>query len=121
MSNLTEVTLETLQGGAALELFQREWDRAIANLVDPNTLAKAKRTVTLKVTILPEEDRESGDIVLEVGSKLAGTRPVKSRIWVGEKDGRPVGAEFNPNQPDFFESQDPQIRPLPKEPIHAQR
>jgi hypothetical protein len=115
MPDLSEVTLENLHGGAAVELFQKELYRVLENIQDPNTNPEAKRSLTMKVTFEPDEERERADITLEVVSKLASHKPVRGPIYMGQKDGRPVAAAFDPNQPDFFQAQDPQIHPMKKD------
>jgi len=41
------VSLETLKGGAAVQLFDEELQKVLANIMDPNTEAGAVRSVRL--------------------------------------------------------------------------
>lgn len=44
-----EITLMTLGGGVAQELFAREMAKVLASIADPNTEPDAPREITLKV------------------------------------------------------------------------
>lgn len=102
MSDEQEVSLENLSNGAAVELFNRELEKALENVLDVNTVATQKREVTLKLTIKPNEDREVGLVALAVTSKLASFKPVDSMIYIGKRNGKAVAKENNPRQPSFF-------------------
>ena len=101
------VKLDTMRGGAALERFNVELDRVIANVLDPNTDPKAKRSVTLKVSIKPTEDREQGVVSIDCQSKLAGMKPVAGQFFFGlDKHGKAVAVEHNPRQSGMFAEDD---------------
>jgi len=113
MDKLSEVTLTTLAGGGAVELFEHEFKKVLANILDPNTDAESKRSVTLEVVIEPHESRESGAIVVKVKSKLAFPRPLGSLVHFGEHQGRPVAVGFDPRQHDAFHNEaDASVRPI---------
>ena len=83
-----EATLETLVGGAVPELFDRELQRVLANINDPNTKAKAKRTISLKVTIAPYKDRSGADLAVECTSKIAPVDAAEGRIYIADRNGK---------------------------------
>jgi hypothetical protein len=101
------VTLETLAGGAAVELFNTELARVLANIADPNTRADAARTLTLEVTIKPTEDRDMGAVSVQALAKLAPIRPATTRIFFGRRQGKLVAVEHDPKQPGLFDSPTP--------------
>lgn len=105
------VTLETLAGGAALELFDREFAKLLENAQDPNTKPDAKRSITLKVTLDCSEDRESAVAGIEIKSSLAPAKPAVGRLYMGRKDGRLVAITNDPRQRDFFR-EDGTVLPL---------
>lgn len=107
------VELSSLADGAAIVLFNRELQKCIDNIADPNTVAKAKRSVTLTVTILPDVDRKKADVVLDVKSSLAQDRGADTTIWFGKKDGRNVAAEQNMNQGMLFDKDKKEGRVFP--------
>lgn len=120
MAELQELTLENLKGGAAGALFQKELQKALENILDPNTPPKAKRTILLKVIISPEEDRERATITLQVSSSLPTHRPEAGIIYLGRMDGRAVAQGFDPKQRDFFRDEpDPKVTPIQKETASA--
>lgn len=92
---LSEVTLEGVASGAAPELFAKVWGEILANIQDPNTEPTAARSATLKVTVTPAEDRESGELTVALSSKLAPPRPVSAKIYMGRRDGRLVAVPGN--------------------------
>jgi hypothetical protein len=103
-----KVALGNLGRGAALELFDREFNRALANIVDPNTKAEGVREITLRVKISPDENREAADVEVECKSKLCGNKPFKTQMFVGKASGAGVVAfESNPKQIDFTEAAEP--------------
>lgn len=92
-----QVTLATLRGGAAVEMFDAELQRVLVNILDPNTTLAA-RAVTLKVTIKPDNKRGIGAVAIEVGAKLAAPMPVVSQFYLGMDRGKAVAFEYNPEQ-----------------------
>lgn len=106
------VTLASIGNGAALELFDHELTRVIANIADVNTSGKAKREINIKIVIQPDEDRGIGFATLEVKSKLASVRPVNSTMYFGKKDGRLVAVTNNFNQPGMFDEAKSTVTPI---------
>lgn len=92
------VSLETLGQGAAVEKFQDELDRVLANVLDPNTKATTTRQVQLTVTIKPDDDRSFANTLIEVKSKLAPSKPVGTAIYIGMRAGKPVATERDSRQ-----------------------
>lgn len=108
------VTLASIGNGAALELFDKELQAIIANIADPNTSAKSKREISIKVTIQPDEDRGIGFATLEVKSKMASVKPVSSTMYFGKKEGKLVAVQNNFAQPGIFDdpNEKSNIQPL---------
>lgn len=100
---ITVVTLANLADGAALELFQSEVGKVLANILDPNTDPKQERSITLKVAIKPDEDRVLGGVKISVSSKLAGLKGVKTNFYFGRHGGQLVATEYNPKQAGLFD------------------
>lgn len=103
------VTLDTIGGGALVELFENELGRVLENIQDPNTDAKARRTITVKVAFAPNENRDVTDVNLTCSSKLAGIKTVVTRLFVGKVKGQLVAIENDPRQGALFD----QPRPAP--------
>ncbi len=92
------VDITNLGRGAAVELFNDELNRVLANILDPNTDPKAIRSLTLTVKFKPSEDRDLAATVMEVKSKLASPKGVGTVIFIGKEKGQPVAMERNPRQ-----------------------
>lgn len=103
------VTLDTLGGGALAELFSEDLARVLANINDPNTDEKAKRSITMTVTFTPNKDRDQADISIFCSAKLAGIPKVSSQVFIGRQAGKLVAVEHNPKQSDLFDQPKPTL------------
>lgn len=104
---MTGVTLDTIGGGALTELFGAELARILENITDPNTDAKAKRTVTITVSFKPNRDRDIADVELKCASKLAGIMTVGTQLFMGKHQGKLIAVESDPRQSDLFDQATP--------------
>lgn len=102
---LATLSMETLAGGGAIEMFDRELDRLLRNVADPNTDPEFVRGVSIEMLIKPAPDRESGVVQVRVKAKLAPPKPLKSQVFIGERDGQPVAVTYDPRQGDMFRSE----------------
>jgi hypothetical protein len=105
----TIVSLETIAGGAAKELFERELAEVLANIADVNTPGKMKRSITLKITFSPTDRRDSAAVNVDVSKSLAKRIGAGSQVWFGLVDGKRVAAEANPNQELLFDHKDTKV------------
>lgn len=78
------MNLDTLQGGAARELFEIELQKVLRNIADPNTKPDAVRKLTLEVTIKPNEKRSMLYVAVKASSKLVAMRPSESMAVLDE-------------------------------------
>ncbi len=101
---LRPIGLDELAEGAAGERWAHEFERLLDNILDPNRDPEAKRTIVLKVEVVPEEDRRSAKIGITVDSKLAPLSRVSQQIHLGRMagTGQPVAVRFDPGQHDIF-------------------
>lgn len=90
--------LENLREGAALERFNDEIGVVLKNIVDPNTSHKKKRSITLKVTFEPNENRDGMVYDIAVSSVLAPPKSVDGFAYVAETKDGVVATEYNPRQ-----------------------
>ena len=95
---MNSMSLENLGQGAAIELFNVEMQHAMENIVDPNTDPKKARTVLLKVTLKPDEEREYASITVQVSSALAPIKPYTTHCFIGKDRHGVVATEHNPKQ-----------------------
>ncbi len=98
------LNLANLGDGAAVELFEAELNKVLKNIMDPNTDAKQSRSITMKVTFKPDENRDLATVDLSVGSRLSGSKAFLTKVLFG-KDvrGKVEVREFENNQPSMFE------------------
>src|SRR5262249_36218232 len=101
MSQVKQVSLETMDDGAVIERFDYELARVLANIADINTKAEVERSVTLTVKIKPNEARDHTVVTYDVKSKMAGIKPETTTFYLVERDGQTVAVEHNPKQERF--------------------
>lgn len=92
------VSLTNLMHGLAVERFDDELAKVLANIVDPNTPPAAKREITLKVSFKPDKNRDMGAVEIAVSSKLAPAEKVTTRLFIAMTKNGPVATEHNPKQ-----------------------
>lgn len=90
-----DININDLSGGALAEKVNIELRKLAANVLDPNTEAKATRSVTVKITIKPNEKRQVGESDISVTSSLAPAKGIPtSFIFDFDKDGSAVIKEL---------------------------
>ena len=62
--------------GAMLERFDYELEKAVDNILDPNTPANKPRKITLTITLKPDADRQTISHEVVVKSTLQPTHPI---------------------------------------------
>lgn len=94
-----QVQLDTLNNGQVVALFDRELAEVLANIADENTSAKAKRDITIKIAIRPEEDRESATVEVSAKSSVAPVKPSKSfAVFSMDRNGKVSAYQTDPKQ-----------------------
>lgn len=98
------VSLETLGRGAAVEKFNQELARVVANILDPNTPPEKARAVTLKVTIKPDKNRLAASVKIECTSSCAPADGFATQFFMGRsKTGQIIAVEQDPRQMSLLE------------------
>jgi hypothetical protein len=67
-----QVTLETLNSGAVIDLFEAEWRKLLNNIQDPNTKPDAVRKVKIEIAVKPAKSAADG-------KAKKGGRPAKAK------------------------------------------
>lgn len=104
---LKELTLETVAGGAAPELFDQLLDQVLENIEDPNYPAEKQRKLTLEFVFEPGADRHEASVEIRPKLKLADREGVAGRAFIGRQDGELVAVAHDPWQEDMFEDTEP--------------
>lgn len=93
-----KVDLVTINNGAAMDLFQEEFDKVMRNINDVSIESDAVREISLKFKIKPNKDRTSAVCVIQSSSRLASICEHESSIFLSQK-----GAFVtDPRQMDFL-------------------
>ena len=86
--------------GAIQERADYEMAKIMTNITDPNTKATGKRTLTIKLTFVPDEDRQTVAVTVQATSALQPTIPVRTALFIAEVSRNDVTAvEMQPNIP----------------------
>lgn len=94
-----QVGLSTISNGEAVAVFDEEFSKLLENVLDPNTEAKKKRTITLQVVVAPTEDRERCIIAWDVKTKLMGPKAQGDLAYMGRtQEGQAVAVKVDPGQ-----------------------
>ena len=107
------LSVATMKQGAVVEQVDEAIQRVLENTVDPNTPAKSKRQVVLKLTFAPDEERELLGISASVQTKLAPAVEITGRAWVAHTRDGLVALEHDPKQPGLYDE------PAEVTPLHA--
>lgn len=83
MKNI-DINILQLAQGAVQEKLDREFEKVFENIQDPNVNATAKRTITLKIDLVPDDVRQVVKTNVTATSKLAPTDPVTTIILTGK-------------------------------------
>lgn len=97
-----EVTLETFNSGAILDLFEAEWKRLLDNIKDPNTKPDAVRRIKIEVSVKPDKERSHANTMVSVKFTPVPIQPDESFIVLSlDKSGRLQAYTTDPRQQDL--------------------
>ena len=83
------VEIDELLDGAVKESIAVEFERVAQNMADPNTVAVQDRTITLKIKMKPNINREIVDTTITVVSSCnAHNPPMKTTLLMSAAPGR---------------------------------
>ena len=114
MANRQIKRLDELMDGALTERFNRELNRVLQNVFDPNTKPDAKREIAVKISVVPNEQRDAAIFSLAVTSKLAPAVNIAQTVFLDmDDDGRITATERvsqTPGQIDMEGNESPMPR-----------
>lgn len=80
-----KMTLASMCDGGVQERIDRALMKISDNILDPNTEAKKKRTLTLTITFIPDEDdREDVSLEVQTNMKLAPEIGLKTQLFINK-------------------------------------
>ena len=83
--------------GAIAEITDYEVERVVANIMDPNTAATAKRKITITLTFAPDDYRQQIGMDAQAKTTLAPIQPVRTSLCITKaRDGSLLLAEMTP-------------------------
>lgn len=86
--------------GAIAEITDYEVERVVANIMDPNTAATAKRKITITLTFAPDDYRQQIGMDAQAKTTLAPIQPVRTSLCITKaRDGSLLLAEMTPQVP----------------------
>lgn len=86
MSDKTiKLDLSQIGDGGLQEKVDKELERVIANILDPNTETKTARKLVITLTMKSDETRQTVATAMEVKSTLAPQKAVATTVLVGKK------------------------------------
>ena len=95
MKEKEQITLATLYGGAVVEAVDHEIANALANIMDVNTSQAQARTVTLKLKIKPNKERNIAGVTFQASSTLAPAEALETSILIDrDQSGKPTALEL---------------------------
>ena len=72
--------------GAIQERADYEMSRLLANILDANTSATAKRKLTITLELKPDDTRQNIAVSCTAKSTLAATNPVTTSLYVADEE-----------------------------------
>lgn len=81
---MINIDLGSIGNGGLQERFNREMEKVVKNMKDPNTPYKDVRKVTITLTMKQNEERTAVQCSCEVSSKLAKARTFDTSFGIGK-------------------------------------
>ena len=96
-----DLPLSALANGAIQEKLDIELRKIFENIHDPNTKAEDKRTVTIKLEFVPDENRQTVKLNSNIAVKLANVRDVGVTVLTDRSltDGKIAAKELKSSAP----------------------
>ena len=99
MSDIRQSILDMAQG-AIKERVDYEMARVVDNILDVNTDATKKRSLTITLELIPDSSRQQISVKTVAKSKLEPTNPVVTSLYItGDSNGEVTVVEMVPQVP----------------------
>ena len=102
MENPQEISIVTICHGGVPEVFDRELAEVLNNILDVNTDAEKARTMTLKFTFAPLQDRQGATVTFSCRAGLQPVQVAKSPIFLSRQSGAVKAYALDQRQVDLF-------------------
>lgn len=112
---MKEVSLETIQNGAVVDMFNEELQKVMKNIADENTKPDAVRSITITVKIKPDKTRRSAATQVDCKSTISPVKPSDGFIFLNQaKDGSFEAFEDDYRQKELEDADGVSIYTMPK-------
>ena len=110
---MKHINLEEFASGALSDLINQEMKRVTENIQDPNTIPTAKREITVKITLKPNEQRDFVATAIQAKSTLAPALGALTVMTMGRdlKTGEVDAVEIGNQIPGQMSFQDMEVDP----------
>lgn len=102
MNEAQQKSILQMARGAIQERADYEMSRLLANILDPNTSATAKRKLTLTLELKPDDERQTISVTCTAKSALAPTNPVATMLYVADEENVVEMVPQVPGQTELF-------------------
>jgi len=100
MSQLEKKSIVQMAMGAIEERVDLEMSRIIDNIIDPNTKATGKRSLTVKIDLIPDDERQTVHVSAAAKSSLVPTNAVTTSLFItSDTNGEMAVVEMVPQIP----------------------
>jgi hypothetical protein len=101
MGKRIDLPLSFMANGAIQEKLDCELEKIFNNIHDPNTEAKDKRAITIKLEFTPDDNRQTVKVNSNISIKLANVKDVSMTVLTGKdlSNGKIEAKELKSNIP----------------------
>lgn len=105
MSDKTiKLDLSQIGDGGLQEKVDKELERVIANILDPNTETKTARKLAITLTMKPDDTRQTVATAMEVKSTLAPQKAIATTVLIGQEGSQVYANEVELAERALFEA-----------------
>jgi hypothetical protein len=90
--DIEHIAVENINGGRLALHINEQIKRLIADVIDPNKPATAKRTLQVTIDVLPSKSRREAKVSYGLGLKLAAPAKEEAYINIGRVGGEPFAS-----------------------------
>ena len=100
MSDKTiKLDLSQIGDGGLQEKVDKELEKVIVNILDPNTETKTARKLVITLTMKSDDTRQTVSTTMEVKSTLAPQKAIATTVLVGQDDNQVYANELKSSMP----------------------
>lgn len=100
MSDKTiKLDLSQIGEGGLQEKVDKELEKVIVNILDPNTETKTARKLVITLTMKSDDTRQTVSTTMEVKSTLAPQKAIATTVLVGQDDNQVYANELKSSMP----------------------